>query len=245
MWGLLFSTIMTSAADSLNPFAITQQFILQGMVKKPKHIWYFILPTGITNLIGGFLAYFGLVAFLKSFFAGFIENHGYYLFVAELILGIALLIGGNFVIQNQKINSLKKQLLSIRQGSGGKGNPDEAEMARKIKSVSPLALITMGVGSTISELTTALPYFAFLAILLNCQLTLLQVTLILVLYNTIYTMPLAILYFVYLKAQNKFDRLYAAIKAAITRWSTVLTPTVLWILGIVFIYHSLVLLLSL
>ncbi len=39
MWGLLVPTILTSAADSLNPVAITQQFVLQGMVKKPKHIW--------------------------------------------------------------------------------------------------------------------------------------------------------------------------------------------------------------
>ena len=35
MWGLLLTTVLTSAADSLNPFAITQQFVLQGMVKKP------------------------------------------------------------------------------------------------------------------------------------------------------------------------------------------------------------------
>ena len=36
MWALLISTLLTSAADSLNPFAITQQFVLQSMVKKPK-----------------------------------------------------------------------------------------------------------------------------------------------------------------------------------------------------------------
>lgn len=34
MWTLLLSTILTSATDSLNPFAITQQFVLQGMVGK-------------------------------------------------------------------------------------------------------------------------------------------------------------------------------------------------------------------
>ena len=104
MWGLLLSTILTSAADSVNPIAITQQFILQGLVKKPKHIWYFILPTGITNLIGGFLAYFGLMAFVGSFFQRIVESYGFYLFAAELIVGIALLIAGSFVVQNRKIS---------------------------------------------------------------------------------------------------------------------------------------------
>ena len=68
MIGLIFTTIFTSAADSLNPVAITQQFILQGMVKKPKHIWFFILATGITNFIGGLMAYYGLVAVISNIF---------------------------------------------------------------------------------------------------------------------------------------------------------------------------------
>lgn len=78
MWGLLLPTILASAADSLNPIAITQQFILQGMVKKPRDIWYFILPTGITNLIGGFLAYFGLVALIENFLADILTTRGFY-----------------------------------------------------------------------------------------------------------------------------------------------------------------------
>lgn len=244
MWGLLLSTILTSAADSINPIAITQQFILQGLVKKPKHIWYFIVPTGITNLIGGFLAYFGLVAFVGSFFQRIVESYGFYLFAAELIVGIALLIAGGFVIQNRKINALKKQIQSTDKNEESEEEKDRKQAIRKVKSVSPLALITMGVGSTISELTTALPYFAFLAILLNYQLTLLQVTLILLVYNTIYTLPLIILYFVYIKAKNQFDALYTAIKEKMTRWSNILVPAVLWIVGVIVVYHSLTLLLK-
>lgn len=66
MEALLIATLATSAADSVNPFAITQQFVLQGMVKKPWHIWFFILPTGIVNWIGAFLAV--LFTFRLTFF---------------------------------------------------------------------------------------------------------------------------------------------------------------------------------
>lgn len=239
MWGLLASTILTSAADSLNPIAVTQQFVLQGMVKKPKHIWYFIIPTGLTNLAGGFLAYYGLVTFVGDFFAMLIERHGQIVFTCELILGIAFLIAVCYLIQNTKIESLKRQMISLN--SGESKSDDEAEVARKVKSVTPVAL---GVGATISELTTALPYFAFLAILFNYQLSLIQVTLILVIYNTIYTLPLMILYFVYIKAQDRFDRLYAIIKKQMTKWASVIAPTVAGIIGILLVLHSMSLLLK-
>lgn len=245
MWGLLFSTLLTSAADSLNPVAITQQFVLQGMVRKPKHIWYFILPTGITNLIGGFLAYFGLVAFIGNFFNRFVNNYGHFLFIAELIFGMFFCIGSGFLMQSIKINALKKQIQFIKSGKEVNDEKNDTEEAvHKIKSVSPIALITLGVGATLSELTTALPYFAFLAILLNYQLSLLQVTFILVIYNTIYTMPLIILYFIYVKAQDKFDRLYMVIKTQITKWANILAPMIVGVIGVILVFHSMTLLLN-
>lgn len=177
MLGLLITTILTSTADSLNPIAITQQFILQGMVKKPKHIWFFIIPTGVTNLIGGFLAYFGLIAFISDFFGKLMNKYGQMLYTFELILGIVFLIALFYLVHNAKIESLKKQISSLN-SDDSKSN-DETEAAGKIKSVSPTALLALGVCATISELTTALPYFAFLTILFNYQLTFIQVACIL------------------------------------------------------------------
>ncbi len=242
MWGLLVSTILTSAADSLNPIAITQQFVLQGMVKKPKHIWYFIIPTGIVNLASGFLVYFGLTALVGDFFSMLIEKHEQMLFTCELILGIAFLITVCYLIHNTKIESLKRQIRALNSGES-EGN-DEAEAARKIKSVSPMALLALGVGATITELTTAIPYFAFLAILLNYQLSLIQVTFILVVYNTIYTLPLMILYFVYIKAQDKFDRLYRIMKKQLAKWVTIIAPMVVGTIGIFLVFHSISILLK-
>ncbi len=44
MWLLLGTTITTSFFDSLNPSAIAQQMLLQAMVKKKRHIWFFMAP---------------------------------------------------------------------------------------------------------------------------------------------------------------------------------------------------------
>lgn len=66
MFQLLVPTILTSAVDSLNPVAIAQQFALQGAVKKPRDIWYYILPIGLTNFLGGIFAYFGLINIISQ-----------------------------------------------------------------------------------------------------------------------------------------------------------------------------------
>ncbi|MDR1629389.1 MAG: GAP family protein [Oscillospiraceae bacterium] len=240
MWTLLISTVLTSAADCLNPIAITQQFVLQGMVKKPRHIWFFIIPTGVVNMMGGYLAYFGFITFIGGFFKTLTEKYGPALYTAELILGIAFLIGVCYLLQSTKIKELKQKLQAL--DSGGEG--DEAKIARRVKSVSPMALIMLGVGATISELTTALPYFAFLAILFEHSLSLFQLTGFLFVYNIIYMSPLMVLYFVYIKAQDKFDRLYTAMKSQMTKWANIIAPAAVGLIGVFFVYHAVSLLLK-
>ncbi len=231
MWGLLVSTILTSAVDSLNPIAIAQQFFLQGIVKKPEHIWYFIGSMLLTNLVAGFLAYFGVITFIGNYFGILINQYGPTFFTAELIIGIAFLFTACYLLTNVRKRSLKKQDQSF----------DETKIAHKIKSVTPKSLAALGVGSTISELPTALPYFAFFAILLNYQVTLIQVTFILITYNFIYILPNIILYFTYIKAQNKFDRLYTFIKKQINL-SNIITPTIIAIIGTFLTAHAIFLL---
>lgn len=234
MWALILTTIFTSAVDSLNPFAITQQFILQGMVKKPKHILYFIIPTGITNLIGGYLAYYGIITIIGGFLNTIVKQYGVALYTVELILGIAFLIFAGMLLQNRKFTFLKKEIAVLK----GIEEKSDKNTAKKIKSVSPLSLISLGVIATLSELTTALPYFAFLAILFNYHLSFLNLSFILILYNLIYTLPLLLLFLLYIKAQDKFDRLYTIIKTQIAKWSDILAPILVALIGTFLIFHS-------
>ena len=128
----------------------------------------------------------------------------------------------------------KKETTPIKDGEA----QEQEEVAGKIKSVSPMALVALGVGATISELATALPYFAFIAVLLNYSLTLFQLSFILIVYNTIYMLPLMVLYFVYIKAQDRFDRLYQIIKSAIAKGANMLGPVLTGIIGVALVYHA-------
>jgi cytochrome c biogenesis protein CcdA len=234
MWGLLASTIVTSAVDSINPIGIVQQFVLQGLVKKPQHIWYFILPTGLTNLFVGYLVYYGFVTYLREYLDRLMELHGKSLVVVELLVGVAFLVAVGYIIWKRRCATHARQGLM------------EAEIlykdvdldANRAYSVTPLALVGIGVGATLAELTSALPYFAFMAILFNYQLSFLQLTAIMVLYNLIYMAPFMVLYYVYIRSQEKFDSLYTIIRTQMTRWKNVITPLFISGIGLALMLHS-------
>ena len=198
---LLLVTLATSSVDSLNPIGITQQFILQGMVKKPRHIWYFILTTGVVNMIFGYLVYYGAMAFINSSLDYVVGKHGLLIYHLEMLLGALIFFFSARII-------VKKLMHKKRRTQDAARKEEEVKIKSKIRSVTPLALITVGVVSTASELTSALPYFAFLAVLVNYKLSFLVVTAILIFYNIIYMLPFMILYFVYIISKKCFDKIY-------------------------------------
>ena len=72
----------------------------------------------------------------------------------------------------------------------------------------------------------------------NQQLNAWQLYFILIVYNIIYMMPLMIMYFIYIKAQRNFDKLYLRIKGFISKASKVLAPTVVALIGLVLLIHA-------
>lgn len=227
---LILTTIITSATDSVNPVAITQQFILQGMVKRRSHIWYFISATYITNFICGMMVYYGLLEILSRIWDITFKALGNGIYIAELLGGVILL---SYAIYKLIVFRLK--------GENDKNYSDESEeaiMKSKVKSVSPLSLFTLGVIATIMELSSAFPYFAFLAILLNYQLNFATVFLIQALYNLIYALPLMILYYIYCKKQQLFDRVYSWVKQKMEKISVFITPILFIAVGGFLIFHS-------
>ena len=209
MWQVLLVTISTSAFDSLNPMAIGQQFVLQGLVKKPRDIWYFILTTGFVNFLGGVLFYFSLSDILIQLWNQIKTSITPYLSIITLIGAIGLIL------------YLIRYFWLIRRTK-------EEEVKVTIKgSVSPLALVLLGIGATISELATALPYFAFIGWLMNQSFSYWAVIGLMVIYNLIYMGPLMIMYVVYRTQEARFDQFYHWIQIKMIQWKKVLVPVIL------------------
>lgn len=203
MSNLILTLLATSSVDSLNPIGITQQFILQGMVKKPRHIWYFIITTAIVNIIFGYIVYYGIIEVFDKLFHVVIDKYGLVVYSLEILLALVMLF---FCVRY-----LVKKIKSDKRGektSQEKMEQEEKRVKEKIKHVTPLALINIGIISTASELTSALPYFAFLAVLVTYKLSFFMLTLVLIFYNIIYIAPFVLLFIIYILSQEKFDRVY-------------------------------------
>lgn len=223
MTTLLLTTIITSFLDSLNPFAISQQFMLQGTIKKRHHILYYIMTMFLTNYTCGVLAYYGLLNPILYFIYDMIDEHPTLVYITKLMI--------IFVLTCITISSLYR-IKHPRKQKETQENPH----LFSTHTMNPYYLMIIGFLTTISELSTSLPYFTFLAILFSYQLSILELFTILFLYNIIYCLPLFLMYFIYQRKQAYFDRFYSYIKRCTNRWIPYLMPILCMIVMMLIIY---------
>lgn len=236
MISLILVTISMGVLDSFNPVALTQQFCLQGMVKKRCHILLFSGSVWLTNLIGGLAIYYGAAHVVEQFWTLLSARYVWVLPACEIILGI---LSWAYVVHRH----LNRR---ISDSFEGQINSCEKEFLpeRRIKSVHPVILCVLGAFAVICELPTSLPYFAFLAMLLQYELHFAALLGVLVLYNLLFTAPLFLMYILYLRWQEKADQLYHFLKNKLYRYGTILLPVLAAIIGIVAIFHACYLLFS-
>jgi hypothetical protein len=211
--------------DSFNPVALTQQFCLQGMVKKRRHVLFFAVSVGVTNFIGGLVIYYGLAEIIAPFWERIRAEFFWILPACEIILGI---LAWAYVV-HRRLNRKFSELLA---------NREESPRPAKIPSVHPVGLMALGAFAVLCELPTSLPYFAFLASLLPYHAHVGVLLGILALYNLLFTAPLFVMYILYTRWQEKADRLYAFLKNKLFRYGTILLPILAAIIGVVAIFHA-------
>ena len=106
MWVLLGTTLTASFFDSLNPSAIAQQMLLQAMVKKKHHIWFFICGIGTANLIMGLAIYYGIAAWVSKFLTKIVNAYPLYVYGATAAGGIVLLgVGIRLIATTRQSNA--------------------------------------------------------------------------------------------------------------------------------------------
>ena len=79
---------------------------------------------------------------------------------------------------------------------------EETENVKAPAQLSPVSLFIMGAAFCMVELTSAFPYFGFLALLTSYHLIFPLALLFMLIYNFMYMLPLILLYFGYNKLQG-------------------------------------------
>ena len=108
----------------------------------------------------------------------------------------------------------------------------------QIKHITPLMLINIGIVSTVSELTSAIPYFAFLSVLVTYKFSFGVLTLVLICYNIIYIAPFILLYVIYTVSKTKFDKIYIFFQEKCSKILEYLIPLFLLIISVMIIYNG-------
>ena len=233
---LFAAAFAAAAADCLNPVAITQQFILQGMVRKKGHIWAFILAVYITNFLGGLLFYLGVDSLIQTFWAPLAVRFEPLVLTGQLILSVVLFFYAGFFPQKWQLESLQNQVHDLTRSDVEQREKEAAK--KKVKSVHPMYLALLGSVNVILELPTALPYFTFLAVLLSADPPLILTLLLLLFYNIIFTLPLAVLHWLYTRCQNRVERFYLSLKDKIHRLLRIVIPLLFFTMGSILLFQA-------
>ena len=176
---LFYFLFLTAFLDCLNPTTIVTQLILLVKTRSSKFSISFIVSTYITYLLAGTLLFVGIAIPLKKFFSSVYIISNIWMIeieIALIILGIIYLTF-SFFKRNTKNNSFLKHL-------------------------TPGAVFLLGFGSTLSDIPTAIPYFAFIAKMEQSGITMLSAIFLFCLYAFIYITPLLVIHLLFTKNQS-------------------------------------------
>ena len=222
MWILLGTVITTSFFDSLNPSAIAQQMLLQAMVKNKRHIWFFIFGIGTANLPLGLAIYYGIATWVSKLLSKAIESYPWYVYGAAVGAGILCLLLGIRLIVKTKLNT--------------KNKGEETSEVKNPAQLSPLSLFFLGAAFCAVELTSAFPYFGFLAVLTTYNLIFPLVLVFIMIYNFMYILPLILIYFTYNKLQG--TSVIKKIESILSKVAAYVVPVVVTLLGVLLLYYG-------
>lgn len=125
----------------------------------------------------------------------------------------------------------------IRTGkSAADFDENEVGEAKAPAQLSPVSLFLMGAAFCAVELTSALPYFGFLAVLANYDLPFLPVIAFVMLYDFIYVLPLILLYFGYNRLQGTV--VIRKLEQILGKVSAYIVPVAVSLLGVFLLYYG-------
>ncbi|WP_035051218.1 hypothetical protein [Carnobacterium pleistocenium] len=231
IFSLISLTVVTSFLDSFNPFAIAQQFTLQGLLKKTHHIWYYIVTLFLTNYLASLVFYLSVTLLNEQFLTK------YWTILATPTALLAFIAGSALIwysIRSFLINwRLRKSLMAMSDKEA-----KDLEIKFSEKTMTPAYLVGIGFTTTVVEFSTAAPFIAYLTIVQQFQPTLSQLLLLLLIYNLIFSWPLFALYFLFINFQSTFEKIYTRIKFILQMVSSFLLPILFFLIALFLIVFA-------
>ena len=181
---LVITCLSAGLLDSLNPSAIAQMMLIETMVRKRKNVWFFMLGIGLANFVLGLGILYGIVNVLASILSRIAERHAALVSTLSFILSLVLFIAGTAMITR-----------AMRKRGSEEENTDGSSAGAS--ALSPAPLFLMGAAFCLVEITSAFPYFGFIALLNGHAASFITSVLFLLFYNFLYVLPLILVHLAY------------------------------------------------
>ena len=217
---LLGTTLTTSFFDCLNPSAIAQQMMLQAMVNNKRHTLFFIFGIGSANLAMGLAIYYGIAAWVTQLLSSLTAAYPLYVYGLELAAGLLCLGVGIRLFAR-----VKRSAAAVQQN-----------LSQPATQLTPLSLFVMGAAFCFIELTSALPYFGFLAVLSTYHYAFPLVLAFIVLYDFVYVLPLVLVYLGCNRLRG--TALITRLENVLSKVSSYIVPGAVGLLSVFLIFHS-------
>lgn len=228
MFTVFTTTLIAGLIDGINPFALTQQFILQSKIKSPYHILYFIFPISLCNFLVGLIFYFGFSDWIFQAFNW--ANHQYpntwnYLALAASVMIVGYLVYGY----------LKKDRASTSQEDIQKEAVEQSDE----KYLSAGSLFMLGIASCLAETSSIAPYLALLSYFATVSITGLQATLLLAFYSfVLFVLPMYGLFIMSLFFKSHLSTIYTKISGWMDFFISRILPIILGLIAIVLFWYG-------
>jgi cytochrome c biogenesis protein CcdA len=217
MFFLIGFMIVMGLVDSLNPFSIAVHIFLLGILKNPNRIVLYVLGILLVYLLGGIAIFSGLTVIFNLLLEQFALIPQLVLYLVEAFLGVVLAVYG--IVEYSK--------------------PQQSQMPSAESDVAGWKLFFLGAGGTLADLPTALPYLGFIAKMTEAQIDVTSGTLLLLVYNFIYILPLLIIWRLFLWFRDGLRNKMEAITHVIERANRYILVAFCEIIGGFFIVDAL------
>jgi cytochrome c biogenesis protein CcdA len=199
------SLIVLAALDSINPSAIVVTLYLLSRAEASVQVGVYITTIFVTYFTVGLLLILGIGAFLPPIETLLRSPQG---LGVQLLVGLALLV---YVVRASRASTSTM--------------PVTPPSARTYAS-----LVLLGVGVTVMELPTALPYLGAIAVITSAELPILQWLPLLGMYNAIFVLPPIMLLIGHLFFETQLRDRYESLKSRLQQGAQ---ETALWVAGLV------------
>jgi cytochrome c biogenesis protein CcdA len=193
MVGAVIPVASLALADAINPVTILVAAYLASRSDPRPRLAGFVLGVFFVYLLGGLLLLLGPGELLHVTLRGR-ESRGFH--IASVVLGVSAISAAAF--------------LWIRRSTWGRARlPDRA--------LQPGSALVLGAVVTAIDLPTAFPYFAAIGVTASSGASLAGQVLLLVLFNALYVLPLAVMLVAHLLLGARFEPFAVRLRIAVDR----------------------------